>query len=213
MNRLLRVALTAALLITIGCCPPAAATTSAAPITFAYAGDSITARADSWLTVMRTDSRFASVGGYAQSGYRSDQVLAQIKAVPTADVLVIELGTNDVNQQIPADTIIANLQAIIGKVDAHRTLITALPPSDITGGGGWGTNRNQAAILFNRQLAIWAGYHGYVYFDPYIVDREADGTWTAGTDVDGVHPTATANETIEKWFGWGIQQADAASRG
>lgn len=185
---------------------------AASPITFAYAGDSITNRPDSWYGVMKTDSRFQSLGGYAQSGYRSDQVLDRITAVPGADVLVLEVGTNDVNQQVPSVTILSNMQAIIDKVGAKRTFVVALPPSNITGGGAYGTDRNRAATLFNRELAVWAGYRGYVYFDPFVVYREAGDTWTPGSDADGVHPTAEANVTIEKWFGWGIQQANAAAR-
>lgn len=189
-----------------------ASSQAATPITFAYAGDSITARSDSWWYVMQNDARFKSVGGYGKSGYRTDQVLDNIKPVAGADVLVLELGTNDVNQQVPSATILANMQKIIDKVGATRVLIVALPPSNVTSGGGWGTDRNKAAILFNRELAVWAGYRGYVYFDPFIVYREADGTWTPGSDADGVHPTAEANQTIERWFGWGIQQANVASK-
>lgn len=186
---------------------------AASAITFAYAGDSITNRPDSWYGVMKTDTRFQSLGGYAQSGYRSDQVLERIPAVPAADVLVLEVGTNDVNQNVPSATILANMQSIIDKVGAKRTFVVALPPSNVTGGGAYGTDRNRAATLFNRELAVWAGYRGYVYFDPFVVYREADGTWTPGSDADGVHPTAEANVTIERWFAWGIQQANAAARG
>lgn len=185
---------------------------AATPITFAYAGDSITARSDSWWYVMQNDPRFQSVGGFGKSGYRTDQVLENIKPVPGADVLVLELGTNDVNQKVPSATILSNMQKIIDKVGATRVLIVALPPSNVTGGGCCDTDRNKAAILFNRELAVWAGYRAYVFFDPFVVYREADGTWTPGSDADGVHPTADANVTIERWFGWGIQQANVASK-
>lgn len=189
-----------------------AATVSTA-IPFAYAGDSITNLPGSWYDVMKTDTRFTSVGGYARAGYRTDQVLDRITAVPGADVLVLELGTNDINQQVPTQTILNNMQAIIDKVGARKTFVVATPPSDITEGGAYGTNRQLASTTFNRQLAVWAGYRGYVYFDPFVVYREPNNSWTPGTSTDGVHPTNDASVTIEKWFAWGIQQASAAARG
>lgn len=161
-------------------------------VTFAYAGDSITARPDSWLHVLERDPAVRAVGGYAHSGYRSDQVLREIRPVPTADVLVVELGTNDVNQAVPVGTITANVDALVRKVDAHRVLVVAGPPSDRTT-SLWGADRRAGQLVLTRALRADARRHGWAFVDPFTAVRTADGAYEAGTTPDGIHPTAEAN--------------------
>jgi lysophospholipase L1-like esterase len=184
---------------------------SASAITYVYAGDSITARPDSWLHVLASDTSLEAVGGYAHSGYRSDQVLAEIHPGPTADVLVIELGTNDVNQARDLDQVVTNIDAVAARVDARHVLLTAAPPAS-NDWSQWGANRRVDGAKLNRLLAIDAERHGWLYFDPYAAYRQPDNAWAPGTSDDGIHPTAEANRTIARWYALGIEQADAAAK-
>ncbi len=164
-------------------------------VPFAYAGDSITARPDSWLHQLESDDRLHAVGGYAHSGYRADQVLAEIGPVPQARVLVVEVGTNDVNQAIPLDRTIANVDAIVRKVGAGRVLVVAGPPSDWTW-SRWGADRRSGQIVLTDALHADADSHGWAFVDPFRSLRAADGAYLPGTSPDGIHPTAEANRSV-----------------
>jgi hypothetical protein len=166
-------------------------------VTFAYAGDSITARPDSWLHVIESDARLHAVGGYAHSGYRADQVLHEIGPVPTADVLVVELGTNDVNQAVPTATTIANVDAVVRKVGAQHVLVVAGPPSDWTS-SHWGADRRAGQLVLSRALERDATEHGWSYVDPFTAFRQADGAWVRGSSPDGIHGTAATNVGIAR---------------
>ncbi|AIV41179.1 MULTISPECIES: SGNH/GDSL hydrolase family protein [unclassified Curtobacterium] len=164
-------------------------------VPFAYAGDSITARPDSWLHQLESDDRLRAVGGYAHSGYRADQVLAEIGPVPQARVLVVEVGTNDVNQAVPLDRTIAGVDAIVRKVGAARVLVVAGPPSDWTW-SRWGADRRSGQIVLTDALHADADAHGWAFVDPFRSLRAADGAYVAGTTPDGIHPTAEANRSV-----------------
>jgi hypothetical protein len=110
--------------------PVGTATSGSVP--FAYAGDSITARPGSWLRDLATDPAVHAVTGYAHSGYRADQVRALMPAVRGAAVLVVELGTNDVNQAVPAARTLASIDTLVARVGAPHVLVVDTPPSDHT---------------------------------------------------------------------------------
>ena len=175
-------------------------------ITFAYAGDSITARPDSWLHALEPDTRFHAVGGYAHSGYRADQVLAEIGPVHDADVLVVELGTNDVNQAVPTATTIANVDAVVRRVGAQHVLVVAGPPSDWTT-SRWGADRRTGQIVLSRALARDASEHGWSYTDPFAAFRQHDGAWVRGASPDGIHGTAATNVGIARSMATAITEA------
>ena len=166
-------------------------------VTFAYAGDSITARPDSWLHVLASDVRLHAVGGYAHSGYRADQVLHEIGPAPDADVLVVELGTNDVNQAIPTVTTIANVDAVVRKVGAKRVLVVAGPPSDWTS-SRWGADRRTGQVVLSRALELDAVEHSWSSVDPFADFRAKDGAWVRGSSPDGIHGTAATNVVVAR---------------
>lgn len=181
-------------------------------VTFAYAGDSITARPGSWLRDLATDPTVHAVGGYAHSGYRSDQVAARMPGVPGADVLVVELGTNDVNQGVPVARITAEVDALVAAVGAPHVLLVAAPPSDHTS-SLWGVDRRAGNAVLDRALGADAARHGWSSADPFAADRTADGGWLPGTSLDGIHPTAAANVAIAPRFARAIVAAAAVGGG
>lgn len=180
------------------------AVTGAVP--FAYAGDSITARPGSWLRDLATDTGVHALGGYAHSGYRSDQVLARMPVVHGAEVLVVELGTNDVNQGVPTARTLRDIDALVAGQDARHVLLVAAPPSNHTS-SLWGVDRRTGNRVLDRALVADAHEHGWSYVDPFAADREPDGSWVPGTTVDGIHPTTAANVRIAGGFATAIRDA------
>jgi hypothetical protein len=164
-------------------------------VPFAYAGDSITARPGSWLRDLATDPAVHAVTGYAHSGYRADQVRALMPTVRGAAVLVVELGTNDVNQAVPAARTLASIDALVARVGAPHVLVVDTPPSDHTT-SLWGVDRRTGNAALNRDLAADARRHGWSIVDPFAADRTADGAYVPGTTLDGIHPTTQANTAI-----------------
>ncbi|QWS33282.1 SGNH/GDSL hydrolase family protein [Curtobacterium aetherium] len=183
---------------------------TAGAVTFAYAGDSVTARPGSWLRDLATDPAVHALDGYAHSGYRADQVAALMPTVPGADVLVVELGTNDVNQAVPAARTVAAIDALVARVGAPHVLVVDTPPSDHTT-SLWGVDRRSGNAALNRDLAVDAGRHGWTVVDPFAADRTADGAWTPGTTLDGIHPTTAANTAIARAFSRAIVAAGHAT--
>lgn len=170
---------------------------TAAPgaVRFAYAGDSITARPDSWLHALESDPAVHAVGGYARSGARSDEVSAEVGSVPDAEVLVVEVGTNDVNQAVPTTDTLRSVDAIVRRVGAARVLVVAGPPSDRTT-SQWGADRRAGQLVLTAALRRDAEDHGWSFVDPFVPFRAADGGWVSGTTPDGIHPSAAASEVI-----------------
>lgn len=178
-------------------------------VTFAYAGDSITARPGSWLhDLAATDPRLEALGGYAHSGYRSDQVLADVGPDPEAVVLVVELGTNDVNQARPDRDVLRDIAAVVTKVDARHVLLVAEPPSDHTT-SLWGVDRRAGSARLNGLLVADARAHGWTFADPFAGVRLSDNAYVPGTSDDGIHPTTAANVSIARAFAAAIDRAAA----
>jgi hypothetical protein len=180
----------------------------AGAVTYAYAGDSITARPDSWLHVLAADPHLDALGGYAHSGYRSDQVLASMPRVPGADVLVIELGTNDINQARDLHTVVSNVDAVAARVGAPHVLLVAAPPSDHTS-SLWGADRRTGSVRLNRLFRADARTHGWTFADPFAAYRTSDNAWRRGSSADGIHPTARASRAIATAVAAEIVTADA----
>jgi lysophospholipase L1-like esterase len=184
-------------------------------VPFAYAGDSITARPGSWLRdLVATPADTAvvrAVGGYAHSGYRADQVLARMPVVHGEDVLVVELGTNDVNQHVPTATTLTDVGRLVARVGAPHVLLVAAPPSDHTT-SLWGVDRRTGNAALDRALVVDAHRHGWAETDPFAADRERDGSWVPGTSTDGIHPTTAANHAIAGRFAAAIVAAAHTAR-
>jgi len=186
---------------------------AADPTTFVYAGDSITARSDSWL-YQNTNTNFQNKGGFARAGWRSDQVLSGVRQtnfLDGADVAVIEVGSNDVNQQVPTSTILANIDLIAGELHARHTLLVALPPANPDADSDYGTNRQVANTALNPILAEHAMTKGWLYADPFAKYRKGDGSYVAGATDDAVHPNTVTNKDLSRYFMRLIQQTESGS--
>jgi hypothetical protein len=187
MSRLIAVA--AAALLLVGC---AAAPAEDRVITFAVAGDSLTAWDNvtfpepsgefdptTW-THWAISPTLQLVGGYARGFATARDVAANIIPVD-ADVLVVMVGTNDTG--VTALTgVLADIDAMVDTAGARTVLLAAIPPDD-----GYAVE----AAEFNVALERHAADRGWGFLDPWV-DYRADGKWVAGFSGDGIHPTADA---------------------
>lgn len=183
---------------------PAAA---AAPITYAVAGDSLSANADSWMHQM-SDDGLQYVGGYQRAGYTTNGVYANI-APGKADVLVVMLGTNDIKFGFDAAHITSRIEDIVTKFGgAGHVLVAFTPPSDYTDDNG--VNRRQQGIIVNRALVALAAEHGWSYGDPWSFQRAWDNAWGTGASPDKTHPTTAVSAQASQRMALYIRQAAVA---
>ncbi len=164
--------------------PPPEAT--AAPVTFAAVGDSLTnansddfSRLDvgdlSWVRYVSPAVEF--VGGWARGGAQTPDMVVSAQPV-RADVLVVLAGTNDLAHGRSFAAISRDLVAITRKVGVARVIVVALPPRDST----------PATITeFNRQLAVFVEGRGWTFVDAMEGLRSGE-LYAAGMSRDGLHP-------------------------
>ncbi len=104
-----------------------------------------------------------------------------------AEIVVILLGTNDVSGPRPTASFIADLEAIVDRVEVNNTVValTTLPPR---------RNRESAVADYNAAVRSLAQSRHLPLIDLYeeIVRRRPDDSWD-GTLIssDGVHPSAS----------------------
>lgn len=164
----------------------APATAADAPITYAVAGDSLSAMDNSWMHQL-DDPELQYAGGFQRSGYTTNGVYANITP-GTADVLVVMLGTNDIRYGFDAAHITSRIEDIVEKFGgAGHVLIAFTPPNDYTDDNG--INRRTQSIIVNRAFVALAAKHGWMYADPWSFQRGWDNAWGSGASPDRTHPS------------------------
>ena len=211
MPRASRTYAAAAVLLTgalLSGCGPAAPGND--PITFAVAGDSLTAWDNqsfpeptgeldpiTWTHWVIADG-LELAGGYAR-GFATAGDVADAMVAVDADVLVVMVGTNDTGVT-DTDAVLASIDDIVDTAGARAVVISAIPPDD-----GYADD----ALAFNAALSTFAGERGWTFVDPWD-DMRVDGRWDVGLSEDGIHPTADAAKDAATALGRAIR--DAASR-
>lgn len=186
-------------------------------VTYAVAGDSITdddnpPLPDTWWKQLQEsdDDSVKSVGGFARHGYTCAQIAANMPAVPTADVLVIACGTNDMRPGGPTiDQTAASIQTIASKAKAQHVLLIPTPPTDYVSNS---YDRRKQGQALNRVLIAKAASQGWLYADPEYMNRDPETNgYIAGTTVDGTHGTERANYNMSVRMSTYIKQAALGS--
>lgn len=181
------------------------AATGSGPVTFAVAGDSFSARPGNWTTLPQ-DADVRMVKNWSISGATSGQVLAAVKPL-AVDVLIVEVGNNDVNQHVPWAVMVANTQALAKKVGAQRVLISAVGPSDVTN-NGHGINRRDGNQNASKYLASMANNHGWMFVDPFTSLKSWNNAYVpAMVAADHVHPSALGQNNLAKRYDEFVLQA------
>lgn len=162
-------------------------------ITFAVAGDSLTAWDND--SFPEPSGEFADItwlhwaasptlqltGGYARQGAFANDIAERMDAVD-ADVLVVMVGSNDIGVTDPRQALAA-IEAIVTAAGIDAVVLCAIPPQR-----GF-TAESEA---HNVALASLAEENDWTYVDPWESTRDADGEWVDELTFDGIHPTAVA---------------------
>ena len=129
------------------------------------------------------------VGGWAHAGATTADMLAGLEhgSIPSADVLVIMAGNNDVDRHVPTAAIEDNLRLIAALVPGRRVVLSTLAPEDAVA---------SAVQAVNSQLPTLARAEGWALIDPMTAIRAPDGKYLPGMTSDGVHPTRRAASLI-----------------
>jgi lysophospholipase L1-like esterase len=130
---------------------------------------------------------------FGVAGFQTSQVLWQVDsgevANMTPDVVVLNIGTNNLYFGQSAEDTFAGIQAIVSQLRAqlphtHIVLMGLLPlgatPTD---------SLRQAVAQLNPMIATLADGNRVTYTDLASYFLQSDGTWNPALTVDTIHPT------------------------
>lgn len=130
------------------------------------------------------------------SGFRADQIDANLNVWLQgyqADIVLLHLGTNDLNQGQNANSTLAEIASIISKLRAHNPTVTILLARIIP-------MRNFDTGSFNTALDAWVGGQSDP-LSPLIVVDQYTGYDPVANNIDNFHPNATGDALIaQRWF-------------
>jgi lysophospholipase L1-like esterase len=128
------------------------------------------------------------LGGWAHSGATTADMLGGLATrALDADVLVLLAGNNDIDHDVSAPAIEAQLEQIAGKVHAHRVVLSTVAPEDAVAA---------AVEDLNSRLPALARAQGWQMVDPMSAISDGHGHYLPGMTRDGVHPTPPAARRI-----------------
>lgn len=167
------------------------------PVRVAVVGDSLTTwsppwkadPAQSWVNTAMT-GQVVLDGGWAHSGSTTAMMLEHV-APSDAEVVVIVAGINDIIIGVPAETRLANIEAIVAKIGTPNVELSATAPYD---------PNPAVATEWNQTLQQFATAKGWSFVDPWVSLRNPDGTWVDGMTWEGVHPVPAAATILGDFF-------------
>jgi lysophospholipase L1-like esterase len=171
---------------------------NASPL-YAYADVAIRMAGTSRVRDMLDGSYNAGVPGDTTTG-----ALARFDTDVTAhnpQGLHIQLGTNDVGQNVPLVTFSSNIVAIVAKGKALGIPVTigTVPPRGTTD-----DTKRKLTDAYNLWLRLWAPGAGVTLADTFnAIASPTTGDTLAAYDSDGVHPTTAGHRMM------GVKVADA----
>jgi lysophospholipase L1-like esterase len=139
-------------------------------------------------------------GGYLATGIANNNQLPGWLAYSKPDIVMMELGTNDVWNNITTSTILAAFSTLVDQMRAQKPTmrilvaqITPMNPSNCA-------NCAQGVINLNNAIPAWAASKSTAGSPITVVD-----CWTGYNDatdtVDGVHPNSSGNTKLANaWF-------------
>ena len=143
------------------------------------------------------------------SGYTTTRMLGTsassplkswLAAVPAPDIVLLHIGTNDVLQQIPMETRLANVEAIVGLLRQKNPRVRVLMAQIIPTGNAF-RNTNSGLIAFNQALPALASRLSTSASPVTVVDQYSGYNGVADNQVDGIHPkTEGERKMAAKWY-------------
>lgn len=178
---------------------------------FVAIGDSITgsntdrnnnAHGNNWFpsACIRSNGVMKYIFNAGVSGERSDQMLARIQTDVVSrkpKYCSILAGTNDIGQDIPLTTIMANIESMMTILLANHItpILCTIPPRD----NDTATRRLNLDLLntYVRELAFKNGLH-LLDFYSVLVDP-SNGNYKSGYTGDNIHPGITAVKAMSQY--------------
>jgi lysophospholipase L1-like esterase len=156
-----------------------------------FLGDSITEFGD-WKNLFN-DSTIINRGIAGDNTFgvldRTDEIISR-----KPSKLFIQVGINDISQNIPDQVIYENIYAIVRKVKTETpstmVYITSILPTndDVKAEYPDAYNKNNHVILINKQLKQNAKKMGFIFIDFYKKVRDKDGKLSGKyAEKDGLH--------------------------
>lgn len=118
------------------------------------------------------------------------------------------LGTNDVKQGVPFESLTENIEKIVRFAECRSTLLCLLPPNNHTSGE---VNRRVNGIVANRHLFDLGARRGWVVADPFAFARASNNGWGGGASEDGTHPLEHVSAEAAQRMRLFIRQAAASA--
>jgi lysophospholipase L1-like esterase len=140
-------------------------------------------------------------GGFLATNIASQNQLPPWLAATNPDVVMIQLGTNDVWNNIAPATILAAFSTLIDQARANnpnvRVIVAQITPLNPTGCA----DCPQRVINFNAAIPAWASAKSTSQSPVTVVDLWT-GFDTATDTADGVHPNATTGfqKVANSWY-------------
>jgi lysophospholipase L1-like esterase len=139
-------------------------------------------------------------GGFLATGIVSDNQLPGWLAVSQPDIVMMELATNDVWNNIPTATILAAFSTLVDQMRASkstmRILVAQITPMSPSGC----TTCAAGVVALNNAIPAWAAGKSTSASPITVVDCFT-GYNTATDTGDGVHPNDSGNTKLANaWF-------------
>lgn len=134
------------------------------------------------------------VGGYAKGGLTSKELVSTSKEGIRSDVVVYELGTNDVlHDSWTAEDQMKNLDKHSSQIDTPDNSARIL----VMGIGPVPSETTERIKTWNDGLRAGAEERGWTYVDPWTQVRTRDYAWQDTKDTaDGKHPAAAGAKKL-----------------
>jgi lysophospholipase L1-like esterase len=166
-----------------------------------FLGDSITEFGD-WKKLLNGSTAInRGIAGDNTFGVldRTDEIIAR-----KPSKLFIQVGINDISQNIPEHIIIKNIYAIVQKVKtgspATKIFLTSILPTNDAVKAEYpdAYNKNNQVVSVNKQLKKTAKKTGFIFIDLYKKVRDKDGKLSAKyAGKDGLHLSL---DGYKKWI-------------
>ncbi len=144
----------------------------------------------------------------AHSGYTTGKMVGTtassplkswLAAAPIPDIVLLHVGTNDVIQQVPMATRLANVETIIGLLRQKNPKVRVLMAQIIPTGDSF-RNSNSGLISFNQALPALAARLSTSASPVTIIDQYSGYSGVADNQADGIHPkTEGERKMAAKW--------------
>ena len=169
-----------------------------------YSVDFVGSTSDPRFTRFTFDQQHEGHGGYTtvkMLGTSSSSPLTSwLASAPVPDIVLMHVGTNDVIQQVPMATRLANVEAIVGLLRQKNPKVRVLMAQIIPTGDSF-RNSNSGLITYNQALPALAARLSTPASPVTVVDQYSGYHGVNDNQYDGIHPRTSGEQKMAaKWY-------------